>query len=221
MSAHPSPALLLIDCQEGFKHPTHWGLPRSNPAFEPNLARLLQHFREARLPVFHVARNSVIPGSMLHPTENPAGVAFIPEAQPREGKRVFTKNVNSSFIGTNLEDAIREAGIRTLFVVGLETDRCVSTTIRMGANLHVLRTGEGGQEEGTIWIVEDAVANFERGKWDAETVHAVSVASLKGEFAEVARTEDVIKWPIRAPELNCATAYDSIDSRGPQSLQVP
>ena len=107
---------------------------------------------------------------------------------------MFTKNVNSSFIGTKLEDVIREARIRTLFVAGLETDRCVSTTIRMGANLHVLRAGEGNGEEGTIWIVEDAVANFERGKWDAETVHAVNIASLKGEFAEVAKMAEVIQW---------------------------
>ncbi|TFK90604.1 Isochorismatase hydrolase [Polyporus arcularius HHB13444] len=195
MPTFPHPALLLIDCQEGFKHPTHWGLTRSNPAFERNLARLVALFRAQNLPIFHVAHHSLAPGSPLNPEyENGAGVAFIPEATPHPARDepVFTKDVNSSFIGTTLEDAIRARGVRTLFVAGLETDRCVSTTVRMGANLRVVGAREGGGG-GTIWLVQDATANFERGKWDAETVHAVNVASLEGEFAEVASTDEVVE----------------------------
>lgn len=30
-------ALLVVDCQKGFEHPTHWGQTRSNPDFESNL----------------------------------------------------------------------------------------------------------------------------------------------------------------------------------------
>ncbi len=84
--------------------------------------------------------------------------------------------------------------MRTLFVAGVNTDRCVSTTVRMGANLRVVGAREAGGG-GTIWLVQDAVANFERGMWDAETVHAVNAASLpESEFAEVASTEEVVVW---------------------------
>ena len=58
----------------------------------------------------------------------------------------------------------------------------------MAANLHVVG------EEGKIYVLEDAVATWGKGGWDAETVHAVNIASLKGEFAEVAKTAEVIQW---------------------------
>lgn len=190
---YASPALLIIDSQEGVLHTTRWGLTRSNPSFETNLAALVAHFRSHNLPILHVGHRSTDPTSPLHPdNDGGAGMAFIPEAAPAPGEPIFYKSVHSAFIGTALADAIRECGIRTLFVAGMETDLCVSTTIRMGANLGVVGPEDGGR----MFIVEDAVANRERGKWDAETVHAVSVASLKDEFAGVVQTKEVLQWVI-------------------------
>ncbi|RDX42213.1 Isochorismatase hydrolase [Lentinus brumalis] len=146
---------------------THWGLTRSNAACEGNLARLVALFRARDLPILHVAHHSLEPGSPLNPAyEDGAGVAFISEAAPHPARDepVFQKNVNSSFIGTTLEDVIRARGVRTLFVAGLETDRCVSTTVRMGANLGVVGARREPGGGGTIWLVQDAVANFERGR---------------------------------------------------------
>ncbi|TFK90602.1 hypothetical protein K466DRAFT_644340 [Polyporus arcularius HHB13444] len=175
-NANVAPPLLLIDCQEGFKHPTNWGLTRSNPAFERNLARLVALFHAQNFSSLHVANHSLEPGSPLNPEyEDGVGVAFIPEATPHPARDepVFERNGNSSTQGVR--------GVRTLFVAGLETDRCVSTTVRMGANLGVVGAREAGGG-GTIWLLQDAVANFARGRWDAEVVHAVNVASLEGEL---------------------------------------
>lgn len=180
------PGLVLIDNQVGFTHPTHWGTHRSNPSYEQNLAKLLSAFRQHQHPIFHVAHHSVSPTSPLNPTVNPSGAQFLPFATPLASEPVFIKSVNSSFIGTQLEQAIREAGIKELFIAGLTTDHCVSTTTRMAANLHV--TGK----EDKIFVVEDAVANWERGEWDTEVVHRVSLASLQGEFAGIVKTEDVV-----------------------------
>ncbi|RPD54404.1 Isochorismatase hydrolase [Lentinus tigrinus ALCF2SS1-7] len=186
-----NPALLIIDSQEGVLHTTRWGLSRSNPSFESNLAALVTHFRSRGLPILHVGHRSTDLTSPLHPdNDGGAGIAFIPEATPSPGEPVVYKSVHSAFVGTSLADVIRERGIRTLFVAGMETDLCVSTTIRMGANLEVVVPEDGGR----IFIVEDAVANRERGGWDAETVHAVSVASLKDEFAGVVETKEVMQW---------------------------
>jgi nicotinamidase-related amidase len=122
---------------------------------------------------------------------------------------VFWKSVNSSFIGTSLESHLREKGIRQIFFAGLTTDHCVSTTVRMAANLGVVdRFLDGGPvrlrsdgahekeapvEKGSIVLVADATATFERGGFDADTIHKVSVASLDGEFADAVDTKEVVK----------------------------
>jgi nicotinamidase-related amidase len=94
--------------------------------------------------------------------------------------------VNSAFIGTDLESYLREHGIDALTIVGLTTDHCVSTTARMAGNL--------GFE---AYVVDDATATFDRSGPDgrmygADEIHAISLASLHGEFATVLRTDQVL-----------------------------
>ena len=48
-------------------------------------------------------------------------------------------------------------------------------------------------DRGRIILIADATATWAKGGFDAETVHAVSVSSLEGEFADVMKTEDVVK----------------------------
>jgi isochorismate hydrolase len=38
---------------------------------------------------------------------------------------VFYKHVNSSFVGTDLEQRLRDAGIDSVVIAGLATDHCV------------------------------------------------------------------------------------------------
>ncbi|KAL4981751.1 Isochorismatase-like protein [Aspergillus falconensis] len=117
------------------------------------------------------------------------------------------KNVNSAFIGTRLESYLREHGIRQLIVAGLTTDHCVSTSVRMAADLGVVDrysegkpflNGDGSQsravtvDKGRILLVGDATATWAKGGFDAETVHAVTLASLDGGFADVMATEQFV-----------------------------
>ncbi len=194
-------ALLLVDIQQGFKHPTHWGSERSTPAFESNIERLLaaarQYNAQATQPVLiiHVHHHSTSPGSVLHPSYKLPGTDILAVgpaeyAAPLPSEPVLTKNVNSSFIGTDLEARLRDFGARQLIATGLTTDHCVSTTVRMAANLHVL--GDNPDGEG-IFMVRDATATYAKGNFDAETVHAVHLASLDGEFAQVVGTDEVVK----------------------------
>lgn len=120
-------ALLVIDCQKGFEHPTYWGHTRSNPSFEKNLTALLEAFRSKHSghptpTIIHVYHKSSTPQSPLHPS-NP-GADFLPCAAPRPGEAVISKTVNSSFIGTDLEERIRAGGIRRLYIAGLTTGIC-------------------------------------------------------------------------------------------------
>jgi nicotinamidase-related amidase len=194
MNAHPADApaphlphdaaLVLIDVQRGFDEPGYWG-PRNNPGAEANVARLLEAWRESGRPVFHVRHASREPRSPLHP-DNP-GHAFKPEALPLPGEPVITKSVNSAFIGTPLEAELRACGIGTLVVAGLVTESCVSTTARMAGNL-----GFG------TFVVSDATAALahqgpDGTAWDPDTVHAVSLATLSGEFATIATTDALVE----------------------------
>ncbi|KAE9578601.1 hypothetical protein CGMCC3_g5350 [Colletotrichum fructicola] len=205
-------AVLLVDIQEGFKHPTHWGSSRSTPSFEANVASILHaarewnsaiassHSSETPISIIHVHHHSRSPTSALHPSHFLEG-SSTPSVSPLQfaaavgNETVLVKNFNSSFVGTQLESIIRSRGLRQLVVLGLTTDHCVSTTVRMAANLQVLGDdgGPDGNGEGVhgVILVRDAVATYEKGGFDAETVHAVSLASLDGEFAEVVSAKDV------------------------------
>jgi nicotinamidase-related amidase len=171
-------ALLVIDVQRGFDDP-RWGL-RNNPEAEINIARLLAAWRKAERPVFHVIHDSLSHGSPLRP--GTAGNLPKPEAEPHPGEVIYRKTVNSAFIGTSLEGDLRTAGINALVVVGLTTNHCVSTTVRMAGNL--------GFE---TYLVSDATATFDRAALDgrirpAAEVHAAALSDLQDEFATIVGT---------------------------------
>ncbi|MDX1740224.1 MAG: cysteine hydrolase family protein [Rhodothermales bacterium] len=175
-------ALLIIDVQQGLDDPC-WG-QRNNPEAEDNIVALLSAWRAARRPVIHVQHMSTRPDSPLR-QEKP-GNALKPEVEPAEGEPIFRKNVHSAFIGTDLEEYLRRRGIEELIVVGLTTDHCVSTTVRMAANLSF-----------DVKVVSDATATFERtgpegDRFTAEEMHRSTLTSLHEEFAEIVNTADVL-----------------------------
>ncbi len=172
-------ALILIDIQQGFDDLAYWG-PRNNPQAEANAAKLLAAWRASRRPIFHVQHRSTTPGSPLRPGQ--AGCDHKPEVRPLPGEPVIGKNVNSAFISTDLEARLRTAGIDTLVIAGLTTAHCVSTTTRMAGNLgfRALLAADG--------CATNAQTGHDGRAYDPETVHALALASLNGEFAEVADT---------------------------------
>jgi nicotinamidase-related amidase len=178
MHTFANAALVIIDVQQGFLDP-RWGR-RNHPQAEQNIGALLADWRKAGRPLFHVQHGSRSARGAFHP--GTPGHAFKREAQPLPGEIVIPKDVNSAFIGTDLEARLRAGGIETVVLCGLTTDHCVSTTARMAGNL-------GFQ----TFLVEDACATHERtgpdGTWfSAEQMHATAVASLHGEFATVTNT---------------------------------
>lgn len=170
-------ALLLIDVQKGFDDIEYWGGGRNNPNAEIICGDILTKCREMNLPIFHVRHSSTTPQSRLHPAH--AGFAFHDNVLPKDGEIVITKNVNSGFIGTDLHEQLQAKGVKTLIIVGLTTDHCVSTTTRMAGNM--------GYD---VYLISDATATFDKvgingEKFDAELIHQTALASLNGEFASV------------------------------------
>ncbi len=182
------PALILVDIQKGFEDIAYWGGQRNNPDAELRASELLSIWRDNGLPVFHVQHCSTTLTSPLH--ESHAGNQFSDFITPIKGEPVIKKNVNSAFIGTDLQAQLDNAMITTLVIVGLTTDHCISTTTRMAGNL--------GYE---TYLVADATATFNKKGIDgqnypAELIHETALASLNNEFATVVNT-DMIKQNIQ------------------------
>ena len=178
--------LVLIDIQAAFAD-RYWGL-RNNLDAEANAGRLLDQWRAAGAPIFHVRHLSTNPASPLHPETG--RIDFHEAVLPAPGETVYEKHVNSAFIGTNLEADLRAAGIDRLVIAGLTTPHCVSTSTRMAANLGF-----------TVELVHDACAAFTQnvqtgwrdgGTVDPETIHQAALDQLHGEFAEVVSTDDIL-----------------------------
>lgn len=177
-------ALLLIDIQKGLEVGDYYGSSRNNPDAEKQAAILLARWRSEKLPVFHVRHSSQNPDSPLHASK--PGFAIKEVVLPIEGEKVITKNVNSAFIGTDLLEQIKASNTNTAVIIGLTTNHCISTSVRMAANLGL-----------TTYLISDATATFNGttvdGKHiDAETMHQTALASLNNEFATVLDTQAIL-----------------------------
>ncbi len=177
-------ALIVIDVQKAFDEWEASGLRRNNPAALDRIVDLLAFFRARHLPLFHIRHAGQRPASRFHPDR--PGHQVKDEAWERPGEPVLVKPVNSSFIGTDLEARLRAQGIHSLVIVGATTNHCVETTTRMAGNLGF-----------DAKLVRDATWTFERTGPDgdhhtAEEIHAMTLANLHEEFAEIVTAEDVV-----------------------------
>ncbi|GAB3222870.1 cysteine hydrolase family protein [Spirosoma arcticum] len=184
MTKQDKPALLLVDIQKGFDDVAYWGGHRNNPEAEANAGKLLAFWRQNDLPRFHIKHCSTNPNSRL--VAGKPGNEFQDAVRPTDGETIIQKNTNSAFIGTNLQQQLDAAGIKTVVIVGLTTDHCVSTTTRMAGNY--------GYD---TYIVSDATATFDKvgadgQHYSAEIIHETSLASLHNEFATVLKTAELI-----------------------------
>jgi len=129
-------ALLVIDIQRWFRKTR-----KRQEAFEPLIEKtndLIDLFHERNLPIFHVLtvhkadgstgdlwmkRNKVV--SLVEGTED---AEEIPEVHTFDTDVVITKHRHSAFIGTNLENMLRDMDVDAVVLTGYSTNACVGLT---------------------------------------------------------------------------------------------
>ncbi len=178
-------ALVLIDIQKGLHEIAFYGTERNNPDAEHNCGRLLTFFREKQMPIFHVKHNSTNADSPLHPSKN--GNDFQLAVQPLHNEPIFEKSVNSAFIGTKLEAELTKQLISHLVIAGLTIEHCISTSVRMAANLGF-----------NVTLISDATAAFDKigidgNHYSADIIFQTEMANLKDEFAIIKNTASFLK----------------------------
>lgn len=176
-------ALIIIDVQQAFLH-SEWG-ERNNPEAEKNIAKLLKTWREKEALVIYIQHTSDSPESLFHPSNS--GFTIQDTVKPRKSELIITKNVNSAFIGTNLQSILESKEIKTVIITGLTTPHCVSTTTRMSGNLGF-----------HTYLISDATAAFgitdHNGHYyNPKMIHDLSLATIHDEFATVLKTDQLIE----------------------------
>ncbi|WP_422366470.1 cysteine hydrolase family protein [Pelagibius sp.] len=174
--------LMIIDFQKAIDDPK-WGR-QNNPDAERQATDLLKAWRRHRRPVIHVQHLSTEADSPYRPGQ--AGCDFKEDLAPCAGEIVIQKHTNNAFIETGLEAALRDRKITDLVIAGVLLHNSVDATVRMAANLGF-----------RVRLVEDATKSCDlrdpSGRvWPAEDVHAVSLAQLGGEYAQIDRTRSLL-----------------------------
>lgn len=108
----------------------------------PNIAKLLQRFREAKLPVFHVVREYREDGSDIEITRlksflsgktcvvpGTQGCEIVEGLNPMDGEYRIIKNRYSSFMNTELDFMLRRLDVQYVVVCGTQYPNCVRATI--------------------------------------------------------------------------------------------
>ena len=180
-----NPALIIIDVQKAFLEKDYPGIKRNNTNAELVCGNILNKWRKNDLNVIHVRHSSTNPESKLHKSK--PGFEFNDYVKPKNNEIVLTKNVNSAFIGTGLDEILKNLNINTLVIVGMTTNHCISTTVRMAGNL--------GYE---TFLISDSTACYNTkgsdGKEiDCEIIYEASIASLSGEFAEIISSRELFE----------------------------
>lgn len=176
-------ALVVIDLQKGIV-----GLPTVHPAAEivSRAARLARAFRERGLPVVLVNVAGRAPGrtdagspKFLLP---PDWTELVPELEQQPDDILVTKQRVGAFIGTSLDETLRERGVTQVFLTGVATSLGVESTARSAYDCGY-----------NVVLVVDAMTDR-----DAEA-HRHSVEEIFPRLGETDTTDNVLKLLQQAP----------------------
>jgi len=150
-----------------------------------NAAKLLQHFRDKRLPVFHIRHLAVQPNTTFFLPDTP-GSEIHPAVAPMPGEVLVVKHFPNSFRETTLQDQLKKAKVASVAVCGAMSHMCIDATVRAACDLGF-----------RCRVAQDACATraltFGQETVPAVKVHAAFMAALSAAYAQVLSTEELIQ----------------------------
>lgn len=176
-------ALLIIDIQNDYFPAGRMELSGSEVAASCS-ARLLNAFRQAQWPVFHVQHLSNRPGAGFF-LPGTIGAEIHPSVAPLPGEPVIVKHFPNSFRETDLLARLREEHIGSLLLCGMMTHMCVDATVRAAFDLGFSCT-----------VAHDACATmgltFNGLHIPPEHVHGSIMAALGAVYAQLKETDAIL-----------------------------
>ncbi|MCB1306831.1 MAG: cysteine hydrolase [Leptospiraceae bacterium] len=151
----------------------------------PNVRRLQDAFRQNGMEVLHTRIQALTMdgrdrsaghkrlGLLARPGSKEA--EFLEEIAPRGDEIIVNKTASGVFSATNMEYILRNLEISSLFVVGVYTNECVSTTVRSACDLGFYVT-----------VIDDACTTV------TAELHEFTIVTLKDRYARVLNTEQAI-----------------------------
>ncbi len=178
-----SAALIVIDLQKGIV-----GLPTVHPAGEivGRAAQLARAFRKRGLPVVLVNVTGGAPGrtdagmpKFARPVD---WTELVPELEQHPGDHIVSKQRPGAFIGTSLDDYLRQRGVTQLFMAGISTSIGMESTARSAYDYGY-----------NVVLVIDAMT-------DRDTdAHRSSIEKIFPRLGETDTTDNVLKLLQEAP----------------------
>ncbi|MGE5257915.1 MAG: cysteine hydrolase family protein [Hyphomicrobiales bacterium] len=176
-------ALLLVDIQNDYFPGGKMTLEGIDAA-SVNASRLLNRFREKKLPLFHIRHVATRPGATFFLPDTP-GSEIHPSVAPKVDEAVIVKHFPNSFRETALLDQLKKAGVSSVAVCGAMSHMCIDATVRAACDL-------GFQ----CRVAHDACATraltFGGETAAAEKVHAAFMAALSAAYAQVMATKGLL-----------------------------
>ena len=173
--------LILIDIQNDYFPGGKMELVGMEKAAN-NAGKLLDNFREVKLPVFHVQHISSRPGAtfFLPGTE---GVNLHESVTPLPGELVVQKSFPNSFRDTPLLNHLNAADVQSVVICGAMSHMCVDATTRAAFDLGF-----------SCVVIDDACATrnlqHKGNVIEAEKVHGAFMAALAALYAKVISLND-------------------------------
>ncbi len=176
-------ALIVIDLQKGLA-----GLPTVHPTAQiiERSAQLARAFRKRGLPVFLVNVTAAAPGRT---DAGPRKFAFpddwtdlVPELEQQPDDYIVSKQRVGAFIGTSLDETLRQRGVTQVFVMGIATSGGVESTARSAYDFGY-----------NVVVVVDAITDR-----DADA-HRLLVEKMFPRIGETDTTDNVLRLLKEAP----------------------
>jgi nicotinamidase-related amidase len=146
--------------------------------------KLLDAFRAAQLPIFHIQHLSTRPGAGFFVPDTP-GCEIHDSMQPLVGEALVTKHYPSAFRETDLQQLLQMADIDELVICGAMSHMCIDTTVRAAFDLGY-----------RCHLLADACATRDL-EFDGQTISAADVqgafmAALGMPFAQISSTDEYL-----------------------------